>query len=77
MWCLHKLTLSRLEAVEDAEVAAVGDAGVEAVEVARSAAVVAKQECRRRKHQQIPSFFQDLISSERLWVRSSFGCSGK
>jgi hypothetical protein len=29
---LHKLTLSRLEAVEDAEVAAVGDAGVEAVE---------------------------------------------
>ena len=55
MWCLHKLSLSRLEAVEDAEVAAVGDGvaeavevvGVEAVEVARSAAVVAEGQAGR------------------------------
>ncbi len=36
-----------------------------------------EQECRRRKHQQIPSFFQDPISSERLRVRPAFGGSGK
>ena len=46
MWCLHKLTLSRLAAEEDAGVEAVEDAGVEAVveavEGARSAAVVAE-----------------------------------
>ena len=36
-----------------------------------------EQECRRRKHQQIPSFFQDPISSKRLRVRPAFGCSGK
>jgi|SRR6516162_3185801 len=36
-----------------------------------------EQECRRRKHQQIPSLLQDSIPSERFWVRSSFGCSRK
>jgi transposase len=36
-----------------------------------------KQEYRRRKHQQIPGFFQNPISSEWLWVRPAFGCSGK
>ena len=30
-----------------------------------------EQECRRRKHQQISSFFQDPIASERLRVRSA------
>jgi len=55
LWCLHKLSLSRLEAVEDAEVAAVEDAevaaaedaGVEAAEGARSAAVVAEGQAGR------------------------------
>ncbi len=36
-----------------------------------------EQECRRRKHQQISSFFQDPISSERLRVRPAFCGSGK